>query len=897
MKKTLTIILAIVLVLSVCLACVACDKPGDSNNGGGGNTQPNDPTEADLAVKAVLDSYASAWLVNNASDVDLSNDLNNALAAIVNNSYKSTVTSVKAKKDANGYTLTYKFKDKTTTTITLDAPVVDNGIYAGKQYAGTTSGIDADTALGTIINGVFKSIKNAVDAGADFGENGIGFDGTAYFDFHYGDMETNYNYGLRVAGQIGINAKDTFAGIEIVDGDAVIGGLYYEGAAAQPDCKLYLNAGEYKYYIDNADINAIVAKVVEYIQGIINGGSDVPSTDVTEEVKEPFYNKEVTKLSDLLPDNIKSIAGPILSGLLTDVSKTTVDAGTQYQLKVDLDVLLNGLLKGSLGDVLSGIDLSTLPAPLNQLDLGSFQGVGGTILITAVVKDDASLNDLELSYNCGKKDFRFNAKDTEPKVYGPINVAIGIKEFEIGAQDKAHVLPSNLGDYVYFSPLNADVTFDVKVTETDPKTEDLISEKTYVARIVSNVNPFNVAEGVISFEVKDGENYWMVGEIYTNNGTVLVKIDDTLYQFTAQEFAMSAFTAAKKVANVVLTGDTIFKPVVGYITDLIEMFKPSEENPSTPEEPAPDEPGLTPDAPTEGTKITMDQIMKAAGIVNAAKDLMAKWQEDGMLTYDFSGETIFDYYFEINLDKDRYNEVLNLVKEYLTFIDIGDFSFDDTAAKVYVNYNYGDYKGMVYVSVKYKDTTVLVKVDASKWNDEGLLVVNVNVNDVVYEAKLECANWEQNGVAHLTYTADGVKYVDFTLDTKEGTFDATLVANGHTYIYSGSLRLNDVSAKLTLCLDGKTMLTIFGSDAFANVLGKTSFGVPTFEAGATFGWNIPNSAVSIEAKVTLNSWGAEVENPDYSEMISGDPTGDLDALLDSIADSIIAAISVSADAE
>lgn len=897
MKKTLTIILAIVLVLSVCFACVACDDKNnptpEPNPGPGPNPNPDpdpttEPSETDLAVKAIIDSYASAWLINNAAEGDLSNNLNTALSAVVAG-YKQTVTSVKAKKDGDSYVLTYKFKDKASTTVTLSAPAVNNGIYAGKNYAGTTAGVDADTALGAVVNGVFKTIKKAMETGATFTDNGFGFDATAYFDFHYGDNDVAYNYGLRVAGQIGIKAEDTFAGIEVVNGTTVIGGLYYEGAAAKADCKLYLNSGEYKYYIDNADINAIVAQLIQYIQDMINGSTDEPSTDLAGEVaEEPFYNKEVEKLSDLLPDSAKGIVGSLLSSVVKDVSKTTVSNGTQYQVKVDLDVLLTGLL-GSLGSMLDSIDLSTLPAPLNQLDLSSFQGVGGTILLTAVVNADATLNELELSYNCGKKDFRFNKEDKEAKVYGPINVAIGIKDFEIGAQTKADVLPS-FADYTYFSPLNADVTVEISVAETKPET----ANDAYVAHIISNVNPFAIENGVITFEVTKNGADWAVGQITTATGLVRANIQGTIYEFTAQEFASTGFAGIVMVANTIMSENTIFTPVVNYVKDLITMFTPAEsDEPSTPE--VPEDP-TTPDVPVISGDITFDQIKQAIGIVDAAKALIANWEASGVLTYNFKGEAITDYYLEINLDSARYNEVINLVKEYLTFINIGDFKFDENAAKVYVNYNYGDYEKMVYVSVKYMDTTVTVKVDQSRWEDEGLFTVTVNVNENVYQFVADWSKWVEEGIANYTYTAKGVEYVNVTVNVFESTIKAVLVANDNTYNYSGALVVDkdgeDITGgTITLVLDNVTII-VRGGNAYANATGSTSFGVPTFEAGVSFGWTIENSAADVTAKVTLNSWGSTVKTPDLSAKLAGEATGNISDLIGTIVLDVIKAISI-----
>lgn len=884
MKKTLTIILALVLVLSIGIACVACNNnvPSTPTPEPGDNPTPppavdRDPTQEDLGIKTIIDSYVSAWLVNNVDSGDLSNALNTALDQLVNTNYRTVVSSVKATKNGDSYTLTYKFKDKASATYTVAAPVADEGIYAGLEYAGNQGSLDADHAFGSLINGVFKTIKKAVENGEAFADNGFGFDATAYFDFHYGDMEEKLQYALRLAGQIGVEAKDTFAAIEVMDGANVLGGLYYDGDAEKANCKLALHVGDYKYYIDNADINAVVIAIIEYIQSALPQ-PDPNDPSVGAAMETPFYNTTVTKLSELLPEGtVSTVVGNILSSVITDISEKAVTGGTQIQIKVDLGTLLANL-RESLGSILAGIDLSTLPAPLNQLNLSTFQGVGGTILITGVVVDDGSLGGLELSYNCGKKDFRFNEKDTQPKVYGPINVALGIKNFELGAQNVADVVPS-LDGYTYFSPLNSDVTVDLTVNGEETSTN-----------IVSDINPFALENGKITFVTTDANDAVILeGIISTADGSVAVKTAEGLYRFTAVEFAQGTMVYAMGLFGyIVESPDTVFAPVVNYIKDLVAMFAPAPEpNPG----PAPEE--VVPAEEAEGG-FSINDIVKAVGIIDAAKELIATWEEGGILEYKLDGETLLDNYFEVTLDYEAYNQVLALVREYLTFIpEIEDF--DASAAKVYVNFNHGDYEKMLYVSVKYAETTVLVAVDGSKLMSEGLFEVRVNVNEDLYKAVVDVST---ENVVKLTYDAKGVRYVDITVNTEEGTLVANLMANDHNYTFSGSIETTETSGKLTLTLNGISVV-LKGGNAVYKENGKTSFNVPTFTASVDFGWELPSEVnADVTVSVTLNSWGETVKVADLDALLTQDGTLDINAKLGSVFDAIMQAITVPAsDAE
>lgn len=907
MKKTLTVIIAIMLIFTLCFACVACNNnpkdpvPDTGNNGGdstggntggdstggntggdstggntGGDSTKKDPTKQDLSVKEIIDSYASAWLINNASDGNLSNSLSSAIEKLRSSSYTSIVKAVKVELQDDNYIIKYSFTDKSESTTSIPASSVNNGNYAGYVYDDLGSKMDADTMLGAIINALFKSIKAGAEDGADFDKNGIGFDGIAYFDFYYGDMDESVSYGLRLAGQFGLEAKDTFAAIEAVDANNnVLGGLYYEGAEKQEDTKLYLNAGKYKYYIDYADINAIVLQIIEMIQS----GSNPGEGEVVSGAEDaPFYEMEISKLTDLLAGinlsgfSIADIVSTLLNQSVPTVSQKEVDNGTQYQVLIDIDSLLDGIVS-DFAFIIDGINiLQSLPAPLNQLDLSSFQGVGGALLITAVVSNEGLLSDIEVSYNCGVKDFRFSNTDTEAKVYGPINVAIGIKDFNVGLQNKANILPS-FEEYKYFSPLNASVTLDTTV-----------NNEQYVTEIVSDVNPFNISGSVITFVTKHGDAEFLSGRITPIDGGVHVKCGEMVLHTTVNDLAFSGYESLTYIYRMVLESeDSIFTPIISYINGLITEFGPTEQ---VPEE--------NPDSisAAEDGGFSFDSITKAFGIVDAAEKLIEDWEKNGTFSYEIVEGNILDSYIEINLDSARYNEVIALINEYFSFIpEIG--KLDETAPKIYINYNHGEYEKILYVKVEANSKTVIVKLDGSKF-EEGQIVLDVDVDAKLYKAVLDISGWETDKKASLKFTIDGKEYADIVLNIQAKSLVAKLTSNGNEYTFSGTYVAGEKSGEVALNLNG-VEIKLNGGNAFFSKSNEivTSFGIKTFTAGVDFGWEIPNDKTSVSVKVTLNSWGSAVKVADNASIIEEEATVEVEDLLDAIEKVVLQKLGVS----
>jgi hypothetical protein len=897
MKKTLTVVIALLLVVCFVFSLAACNKNNGDSNGGkvepvnptptptpGGNDDPTpgpggDDTKtiaADVvsATDAAFVSYSEAYLLNNASDGVSANALQKQLDSIRKvDAYKDVIKSISVKASGDDYAVTITYKDNQKSELTVAGAAEDAGFKAGATFTkGENDGsLSANRAIGIIFNAAMATIEKAIAEGTAFTDNGFGVSAETYFQFNYGDLTSELlNYALSVKANIGIEAKDTAVSIEVKQNDEVLGGLYYKGAEAQEDCDIYLALGEDVYYIDYADVNAIVMSIIEMAQQkIVDEGYDVPELPLAEDDDEvveeaPFYSMRIEQLTDLFAGlggedsslDIGSLVGDILDDVLGEsVGYVTETDGTVYQINIDLDALLNYI--SGMKSILGNISLDSLPAPLNTLDLGSFQGVGGALLITAKVYNDGdeevnnTLGAVELSYNVGKKDFRFNATDDVAKVYGPVNVALGVTGFSLGEQQD--VVPA-FPDAQYFSPLNAAVSASVE-----------INGDAYVINAASAVNPFHVVNGVITFDATNADNEKVLdGSITIDekeegglDAFIRVIAGDEYYESYGSEVDFGT-PIVGAVAYIFMAPDSILQPLVAYVSDLIAMFQPEEE---VEEEIVEDE------EPSPEGEIEEESSFDVMGLVGAFDELKT------LFTETWNG-TVFTYgtdpiFFEGKVAAAQYNQVLDIVMPKLAGLVPDDalaFRFDETAAEVYANYNKGEYANKAIVKVTYEGKDYIALLDLTEYDLEtglGSFVATFSMNDSVYAINFSNANWDEDGVATITYSVktgdeDAITYVDFTLNANESSIVLKLLANGNPYKYEfGMEQAEDGNVIITACLDEKNVLKVYGGNGFFNKLDKTtSFGIPTFEVGCTFGWDIPSSKVNVNVKsLKLVSWG------------------------------------------
>ena len=881
MKKTLTIIVAVLLVACFCFSLVACNNNDGSSTqqqqqqqqqqqeqqqGGGGSSTTTLTAEQEQIANAFA-NLASAYLPNNAGSVTQTAITSQLETIRKTDAYKGTVKSVSADIKDGECTVTIIFKNNAKKVLTVALVAADEGNTAGIEFDVGENKTDpanpdkeilgADEAIGILFNAAMATIEDAIEKGSAFVTNeGIGFSAEAYFQFNYGDLTDDLiDFALSVKGNIGFEAAKTDVAIEVKKDGDVIGGLYYDGAATSDACKLYLNVvtdeNNFKYYIDNADINKIVKDIIDSASAVID---DIPAMADEDE----FYSMRINKLTDLFADiggdfDVAGIVSDILNDVLTDaVGYKTYDAVLDYV--------------GGMKSLLKGIKLEDLPAPLNQLDLSTFQGVGGALVITAFVNNDGAtakdntLGALELSYNVGKKDFRFNATDEVAKVYGPVNVALGVKDYSIGEQTA--VIPKTVfvsekeddNGYTYFSPLNFEISSIVRV-----------DNDVYDIHVSSEANPFVLQDAVATIDIdKNHEDFASVSFEMDDDFEcfIVLKNGNNTYQGYASDLDFE--TPFGIIGDAIVGNENIFGEIVAYVNELKAMFEDDQKP-----------------AGADEVEETSDEFnpMSLVNAFNEIKALVEGWNGE---VYTYGEYKDGGYYFKGEVAAAQYDAVLDIVMPKLAGLapeDVITFRFGTTvkAPTIYANYNYndvvkGDYtdKAVVIVTYDGEDYIALLDMTGFDFNTgKGTLVGSFEMNDTLYKGVLEI---KDNG-ATFVYTvkegeADDITYIDFAFNyvedaTAETPSTVTLKLKTdvevHEYVL-GAYKADDLYY-FTANLDGDNTLKVYGgkgSFKYENV-GKTSFNIPCIEMGCVFGWDFPASAhkVSIDS-IKLESWGEAV---------------------------------------
>ncbi|MBO4535021.1 MAG: hypothetical protein J5755_03690, partial [Clostridia bacterium] len=585
-KKLLTIIVVVILCLSIMSLCfVGCKKDNNGGNqqqqgggeqgggqgggeqgggeGGEQGGQAGDPSAADLEQYDYVLSYAGAWVTNNAEKNPSASDLNKGLNAV--KSKWSNVKKIVVSESGANFEIAVTFKDNTSKNgsvkkVSLDA----NRFVAGIPYAATNTVTKFDDVFVPVYNGLMKTIKTAVENGTEFAEDEEGnkiFSASAELDLAlfvgpigdlFGGFEAPFEYGLRIKGNVGREAKDTQVALEMLQAEEPIIGLYYIGAEAKDACKLYLgiDIGDYhaRHFIDNADLNALVIGLIESMED--KGEAQLLPVDDDpaageEEDETPFYDKEISSFADFLGGfNLDATVGQLVNSVIGSVLKDNmgwyaIDGGKMYQIRVQVGALLDQVLGidmvGTIvTNLVQNVDL------LKDLDVSTMQGIGGNLILSVAVMNDGTLGGLELSYNVDERDFRFNASDTIAKKYGPINLALSIKDFSLGEQE-VEIGIGQQNDYTYFSPLNFDGEADYTATITideDPVTT------AYHARLQSNINPFDLENGeflltvdVIGEDDSSDRLFSLYGDLFWDEEADGFGLDAELEIFYDGEFA------------------------------------------------------------------------------------------------------------------------------------------------------------------------------------------------------------------------------------------------------------------------------------------------------------------------------------------------------------------------
>lgn len=909
MKKILITIVSIVLIVSVCFALAACDPKDDptpttctqhvdeDNNGKcdvcGATVTPalgeivtEIPADYQASV-AKLQSQAAAWILNNADNkADHAADLNSFIDSVRKTVCKADIKKVATELKDGKYNVTLTFTNNKRYIMTLDTVVNNDTYVAGTPYKATTD-LTFDNVFTSVYNALMDTIKAAIANGSALVDASTPFEATIDLGvaFRYGTNDDGsykepVSAGLRVSGAIGLEAKDTHAAIEVVVNDTVMGGLYYIGAANKADCKLFLdvhvNTYNVQYYIDNADLNALIGGLLAPAAPVAAGEADA----------DPFahiasFNAFLSglNLDSTISSAVTTIVDMVLTGH-TGVSDTT--NGKLYQVEIDLASLLDAV-GGLIGDM---IDFSEFPEPFDKLNLSQLHGLNGKLVLSVGVDNTTGLlNGVELGFNIPQQDLRLGYEDNTPKVFGPVNAALIVKDFAFDATKPA----IDINEYTYFSPLDASAMIDFTISEAVDNTLN----GTYQLVASSKVNPFDLENGDAAINVtKDGDIYFLniFFDFFTNasdgklDSHVKVYYNGTLYTTTMRES-----TLASQVGGYLLsmgTNQSAITPVVEYVTDLMNQLFPATTEPTTPVEPPVENPTVDPNA-----KGPFDDFnaMGIIDIITGAEDVIDDLKNTNAL--DYSTEEL---YLHLDLDYTVYNKVLALLRKALPNLP----TMDENAATVKVDVNYAPTSttNQLKVVVSYKDVNVVVYGTINDWDSQqklsGYVEVTIGTDKTTYALSLDAANFATTG-AVLKYTvakgdAAPVDYVDILVKQNDlGGVDITAKLYTDTDSMH-KLHLFELSAYKTVdgyytlsgTANGQTVIAGFKPLTASNTTKTLAFGIPSpaVAFGVKYDFNNNGNDYGFVLDVTnaqITGWGINVNSP--SNMIPADPATTVDS--------------------
>ncbi len=496
MKKKFGIIVAILLCAVLLFSFAAC----------GGGKQPEAAkesipgvTDAQIAeMDSSIGAYLDSWLLANAQEdvTDQTAVLKSALGAsdaftFMNREREeyAPVVQVTFDENSNKYTVVFSWnKGALKKTYVKEAKVVTYTNWAGKMnktadYTALTEEGEAAGAIDKIVNAAFSTINNV---GTNAQTAKFGVDGTIGFEV------MGYNYGLQIKGNVDLESrKDTELALLIVDsGKNVRGGLYYQGAEEDKDCKIILQIGEKYRYLDYAILNDLLSKILTPAE---DAGEDFLPTGTLAEILAHY--------------NVNSTIASTVSAVIDMIAQGYVKEGTNettYMIDINLSTVVSTLSE-LLGDVLSGVSFEGIPY-LEDLDIATMHGLLGHVTIAATVagEEEDELTDFELAVNLPACTFYLNEEEGEDatKLDIPsISFALYLNDFSFITEGKiANVIPAEAADAEYFSPTNVNVSGDLYINDTNIDLDD-----TFHFSFVTNVNPFKPSKAAGSLVIKQSQ--------------------------------------------------------------------------------------------------------------------------------------------------------------------------------------------------------------------------------------------------------------------------------------------------------------------------------------------------------------------------------------------------------
>jgi len=518
MKKKFGIIIAMLLCVVLALTFVACGNKDD------GTSLKDVDAESIAEVDADISADIDRWLYNNASDV--STDLKTDLKAFLEESadyslYDSKKNEIKPSVvvtyAAGKYTIVVTWKNGSSTLTKKyekkEVLVKYNDDWAGSYDTATLADMTKASStqkagvVDNVVSALFAAINQTVSASVSgkFGVQGnIGVD------------VMGYDYGLDVKGNIDLSkiaentVNNTNFGIALKNGDTnkVLGGLYYQNAAEDKDCKIYVGYqkdGTMTYkYLDYAILNQLFDKLKLYEKFNANKGNILPEgglSDVLEEFGAGDYAGMVSSLMSKLIEAYTATS-TTENNYVVDISFGSLFSTLSTQL-------------GSLSGIVQGV-LEDIPY-LQDLDIATMHGLLGHITIAVTTDKNGNFKDFELAINIPECTFYFCADETKTHFDIPaISFAIYLKDFTL-AKDATiqNVIPeAAVRNAEYFSPANINLQGDVYVNNN--KTLN----STFRYHLATEINPFKPSQIQASFTIKQSEGTSFNPQKYTNFLTI-----------------------------------------------------------------------------------------------------------------------------------------------------------------------------------------------------------------------------------------------------------------------------------------------------------------------------------------------------------------------------------------
>ena len=501
MKKKLGIIIAILLCVALVFTFVACgpkpDKTGNDPKPDTKGSIPGVTATQEAEMETSISAYLDKWLLANAQEQvqDQTAVLTAALNKVKADQFSFTdkdmnevapTIQVTFNATTKKYTVVFSWnKNAVKQTFEKDAKTVTYKNWAGSMndttgYTAMTEEGEAAGAIDKIVNAAL-STANLVAVNAPTMKYGV--------DTKIGIEVMGVKGDLHVKGNVDMtDASKTQLALLIETGDKVLGGLYYQGAAEDKDCKLILQIGEKFRYIDYAALNTLLGKI-GVAPGQKLGEAPLPTGTLAQVLSHYGVNGTVASTVASLVD------------MLAQGYEKEVVGGMAYIIDINLSTVLSQVSELA-GDLVTPDMFEGIPY-LEKLDVATMHGLLGHITIAATLTgaELSELVDFELAVNLPECTFYLAESETDPqgKIDIPsISFAIFINDFKFTTTDTIeNVIPAAAANAEYFSPTNFTLGGDIYINNTDLKLDD-----TFRFKLVSSVNPFKPSQAKASLTIK-----------------------------------------------------------------------------------------------------------------------------------------------------------------------------------------------------------------------------------------------------------------------------------------------------------------------------------------------------------------------------------------------------------